>query len=148
MAVISLGKGFAAALMLALFQNSIASNPPQPKSSEDDIVGTWSWRVPSAVPCIETITFRADGTRSVVSGNERADSTYTIEAVPFSVFRKLNVKIVKDHGGVDCGGDATDDTGGGFSTYFVIQADRSSVLFCEKPRFDACIGPYLRVRAP
>jgi hypothetical protein len=114
----------------------------QPVSSAD-LVGTWSWTVPSG-QCTETHTYRADGTRYVVSGQERSDSTFKTERAPSGTFMKLTITTTKDYGGKDCGESDEDDTGKTSSVYFVLSPDRQKVLFCFEPSFKDCYGPFQR----
>ena len=60
----------------------------QAEDAKQLLVGTWKFT--NAYGCTETITYRADGSRHTVSGDEISDSTYTL--------RKVNVKKEGYHG--------------------------------------------------
>lgn len=108
-----------------------------------ELVGTWSWTLPSGL-CSETHTYRADGSRYVVSGEERSESIFKTERISGTPFTKLTITTTKDYRGKDCGDSDEDDTGKTSTVYFVLSADRQKVLFCYEPDFKECIGPFQR----
>lgn len=135
-------------LLLAMGFMPSGTHAASPKSApwlNLDLVGKWQWTVPKN-GCIETIEFFADGTRFVVSGEERSDSTYVVEAVPNSPMRKLLITTTKDHGGVDCGGSSDDDTGSSWSIFFMLNKSKDQMLSCYEAKLGDCIGPYRRVK--
>jgi hypothetical protein len=109
------------------------------------LVGTWTW-TRTANGCVETHEYRADGSRFVVSGEERSESRYSVSGPTPSGFMKLAVTTLRDHGGKDCGGDASDDSGHTWSVFFRIDQPAQAVLFCYEEALTNCYGPFRRVK--
>jgi hypothetical protein len=134
------GRWTTSALLAAFAYPSVAlAQAAEPLRAE--LVGSWSWTLPDG-KCTESHTYRADGTRFVVSGAEKSESTYVVEQVPNSRFRKLTITTVKDYRGKDCGGSDEDDTGQTWTVYYLISPERNQVLFCCQPSLQECYGPF------
>lgn len=108
------------------------------------LVGKWSWTMPNS-GCVETHEYRADGTRYVVSGEERSDSRYSITGPTSKGFMKLTVTTVKDYGGVDCGDGSDDGSGRTWSVFFLVHRTGNAALFCYEESLNDCYGPFTRV---
>lgn len=123
-----------------------ATEAPQRAPGEPHpIVGSWRWtRAINA--CTETYEFRSDGTLFVISGAERSDNTYTVSrSADAHGFFELRMKVIKDHGGMDCGNTEFDDTGKEHLSYILFEPGLSMYISCSEPRLQACFGPLRRV---
>lgn len=109
------------------------------------IVGTWKW-TRSFNACTEVYEFRPDGTLSVLSGSKHTDNTFTISREPDGAgFFEMQLKIVKDHGGVDCGQTHTDDTGKAYTSHILFEPSRRMYISCSESRLEVCFGPLIKV---
>ncbi|HEX9451959.1 MAG TPA: hypothetical protein VF934_11145 [Burkholderiales bacterium] len=113
---------------------------------DSDIVGKWTWtRADNA--CTEIYEYRPDGTLLVQSGAEKTDNTYSIAALPDqNGFFKLDLKIVKDHGGKDCADSEEDSTGQEQTVYILFHSSRTLHAVCREPSLEVCYGPLRRVK--
>lgn len=109
------------------------------------IVGKWTWtRIENG--CTETYDFRADGTVRVVSGEERSDNSFTIDREPDKEgFYKIGLTMTRDHGGTDCGGSASDDTGQHSALFIRFSPARDTHQVCLERSTDRCLGPLRRI---
>jgi len=129
------------ALVLASSLVALAQAAPPPAGHP--ILGTWSFTLPSG-KCTETYTFRANGTMSVSSGEERADGTYDVSPTPTGEgFYKWVAKVTKDNGKKDCAGDITRP--GQEVSSFVRFGPGGDMVVCERAALDSCFGPFMRV---
>jgi hypothetical protein len=137
---------FAAFLLLLIAVPPwVAAQPAQKPAAQHPIVGKWTW-TRSENNCTEVYDFRPDGTLQVLSGAERSDNSYEIAKEPdANGFYKVTMKVVKDHGGKDCGDADDDSTGDEYVNYFLFDPAKARYLVCAKPAFDACFGPLRKV---
>lgn len=138
----------AVALLACLAATASLVAPPAAAQSRQrgdaDLVGSWSWS-PPRTDCVETYTYRADGTLSVQSGDERTDAVYRVEAVRGSRFRKLTMRTTRDNRGKDCAGAAEDDAGRSSTTYYLMSPDKVQMILCNEPKLERCLGPFTRI---
>ena len=108
------------------------------------LIGTW--RITSPNGCSETYVVRPDGTASINSGEEVAESEVTISDQPSALgFFKLVEKTVKDNGKKDCSGDVT-PIGRVSTSYVILHSGKDMFALCEHEDRSACIGPYKRIK--
>lgn len=130
--------------LLALAAATPAAEPAAPADLASELVGTWSWTLPNG--CTETQTYRADGSRSVVSGEERAEGTFQVEpSTEDPNFRRLTLNTARDAGGKDCSGSTSDDTGKSSVIFYLIAKDHQQLMYCFEPELKRCVGPFRRV---
>ncbi|MES2018118.1 MAG: hypothetical protein V4484_16645 [Pseudomonadota bacterium] len=128
-------------LSLALLAPPAMAAPPP---SSHPILGIWRLTLPDN-SCSETYRFRGDGTSLVTSNEEVSESEFIIPATPSAKgFYRLDDKVVKDNGKLDCSGAITKI--GSKVTHFVY-FHPSGLLFvmCSAESLDACIGPFRRM---
>ncbi len=131
-----------AATLLALATAATAQTAA-PTNLPGELVGTWSWTLPNG--CTETQTYRADGSRSVVSGDERTEGTFDVEpSVEDPNFRRLTLLTKTDSGGKDCSGNASDDSGKTSVIFYLIAKDGQQLMYCADPELKRCVGPFRR----
>ncbi len=113
-------------------------------SANHPIIGTWRFTVPDGT-CAETYRFRADGTSHVTSGEEVAETEFSISPKPSRKgFYEWVDTIVKDNGKKDCAGQIT-DVGRKSKTYIQFDAAAQRFIVCQDESHDACFGPLRRV---
>jgi hypothetical protein len=135
LALISTGAAFAA--------TSLAQEPPPAKHP---LVGTWQWTHKES-NCSEVYVFRADGTASIESRDERTDNTFTVAKEPdANGFYRVVLLTTKDHGGKDCVNDSANNTGLESVNHHLFTPDRNQMLTCYEPTRNACFGPLRRVK--
>ncbi len=128
----------------------VASGPVGSARAQGDaglaaaLVGTWSWKVPGG-SCTETQSYRADGTGSVTSGEERSEQRWTVQPIPGSSLARLTVTTTRDERGVDCIGQDNDDTGRTVELFYRIEG-RTRLILCFDAAGDECFGPFIRQR--
>lgn len=128
-------------LSLATLAAPLQAAPPSPSHP---ILGIWRLTLPDG-SCTEIYRFRGDGTSLVTSAAEISESEFSIPAEPSAKgFYRLDDKVVKDNGKLDCTGTVTKV--GSKVTHFV-QFHPSGLLFvmCAAESLDACIGPFRRL---
>lgn len=110
------------------------------------LIGKWSW-TRSTNQCTEVYEYHADGTYSSVSGDEHSEGVFKIAATPNEDgFFLYTDKVLKDHGGKDCGNSEEDITGAEATLYIAIHQSGEQILVCYEPSFDKCFGPLKRIR--
>ena len=119
----------------------MAASPP----ASHPILGIWKLTLPDG-SCSEIYRFRGDGTSLVTSNEEVSESEFTIPAEPSEKgFYRLDDKIVKDNGKLDCSGEVTKI--GSKVTHFVhFHPSGALFLMCMAESLDACIGPFRRMQ--
>lgn len=112
-----------------------------PLPPQHPLVGSWRIDVPGT-QCHEIYNIKADGTTSVTSGAQAAESEFQIDRVPSPKgYYKWVDKIVKENGQPDCMGE-TMQVGHVATNYIILHPSRPEFLMCEAERLDSCIGPF------
>lgn len=132
----------AAVLSLAFLGVQAMAAPPV---STHPILGIWKFTLPDG-SCSEIYRFRGDGTTLVTSAEEVSESVYSIPAQPsVKGFYRLDDKVIKDNGKLDCSGGITKI--GSKGTYFVhFHPSGSLFVMCQAESLDACFGPFRRMQ--
>ena len=132
----------AAGLLLA---SALASAAPVAPASNHPILGIWELNLPE-MGCSETYRFRADGTTLVMSAKEVSESEFRIPDLPSDKgFYKLDDRITKDNGGLDCAGQIM-KVGATSTNYVRFNATATVFIMCVAETLDEeCIGPFRRV---
>jgi hypothetical protein len=109
------------------------------------LVGTWRWSR-EGDQCTETYEYRADGTGSITSRDERSLHRYRLSAQPsMGGFYTLTSEVLRDYGGKDCAELDEDDTGRTYTLYLLMSTDRDAHLLCYEQSQQRCFGPLRRV---
>ena len=135
-------------LALVTTASAIAATPAAAERppSGHPLVGTWKWTHKES-NCSEVYVFRADGTASIESRDERTDNTFTVAKEPdANGFYRVGVLTTKDHGGKDCVNDSANNTGLESVNHHLFTPDRNQMLTCYEPSRNACFGPLRRVK--
>lgn len=133
-----------AACLLSTATFACAAAPVAPAANHP-ILGIWELNLPE-ISCSETYRFRADGTTLVMSAKEVSESEFRIPAQPSEKgFYKLDDKITKQNGGIDCAGRVI-KVGTTSTNYVRFNATATVFILCAAESLeDACIGPFRRV---
>jgi hypothetical protein len=132
-----------AVALLALGSSCIAL-AQAPRDARTLLLGTWTWTRPDN-NCTETHTYRADGSRSSISGKERSDTRYELSAQPSATgFWRLDVTTVKDYGGRDCADTEDDETGLKWTVYLRFDQSGNRLIYCYEESLNNCYGPFTR----
>jgi len=121
----------------------IANSHADPLRADHPLIGTWTWEVPDA-KCSELYRIRKDGTALITSGDEVAETTFTISAKPSAKgFYKWVDRVAKDNGKKDCAGE-TMRVGQELTNYVNIHPSGQALLLCEREDINTCVGPLTR----
>lgn len=115
-----------------------------PLPASHPLVGTWRLQVPRT-QCHEIYQIKADGTTSVTSAAQAAESEFEMDLEPSpNGFYKWVDRITKDNGKPDCMGSIM-EVGHVATNYLLLHPDKKRLLMCEKEDVKTCIGPLVRV---
>ena len=111
--------------------------------ADHPVIGTWKLDLPE-VKCFEIYHLRADGTSSVTSGAETAETEFEITDNPsHRGFYKWVDKITKENGKPDCMGSVM-EVGHVATAYVSFHRSGKMFLMCETEDLERCIGPFVR----
>ena len=145
------GKGIAGvtAMLLALAcvapaRGQPGEGAPAPRAGHP-VIGLWRLDLP-AFTCHETYRIRADGTTSVASAGERAESRFTIADRPSAAgFYRWVDRTTSTNGAPDCAGQFS-PVGEEVVRYLIFDRSATHFLLCEQEDLQTCIGPFERIR--
>lgn len=107
------------------------------------VIGQWRTDLPQ-YNCFEEYVVRANGTRSVVAGQERNESEFTISPRPSpGGFYKWVDKIVKNNGKPDCLGGTT-PVGHVAVNYIRFHPSGDRFLLCGQEDLNTCYAEFRR----
>jgi hypothetical protein len=116
----------------------------QPLATDHPLIGTWVITAPNG--CAETYVVRPDGTATITSADEVAESQLTISPQPSTRgFFKWTEKVLKANGKKDCSGEPG-EAGRESVSYILLNQDKSQFAMCEREDRSACIGPFKRAK--
>ena len=115
--------------------------PPAPM--ETPLIGRWVYV--DAKSCVDTYTFRSDGTFSSTSGKEALEGSYSVEGPPsvsalFKVVRTFN----SGNGRPDCRGQVSASVGKTDTRYVAFATQLNEMIVCSSPTTAQCFGPLKR----
>jgi hypothetical protein len=133
---------------LLLTSMQVVAEPPKP---DHPLIGSWQW-TREENNCTEIYDFRADGTSSVISGEELTEHTYTISPGPVTNgFFKLVMTMTKTNNKQDCS-DAPPSAEAyaepSHTVYIVFHRNEPQYLMCRAPNLEQCFGPLHRIESP
>lgn len=109
------------------------------------LIGTWRIDLPT-LSCHEIYRIRANGTTLVTSGQEVAESTFSLSDRPTERgFYKWVDKITRDNGKKDCAGEVM-EIGHESTNYIIMHPSGNQFLMCEEEDIKTCIGPFNRLK--
>lgn len=135
-------KAILTALVITLLVSPAYAGEPSSKR----LYGKWSWTY-AKNNCTEIYEFRPDNTSIVTSGEEIAESAFTISDEPtFNGFYQMVDVVTKSNGHTGCDGTAGGTpVGDKVTDYVMFHPVRDEMIFCMEPALTACMGPLRRV---
>lgn len=129
---------YALGQLLCVFGVSAAENNP--------LLGSWEW-VNIKNSCVETYIFGAENTGHITSGEEISDAQYQISEKPTAKgFYQVELKILKDKGGKDCGESYEDNSGDVYKKFLMFHPSGEQYVSCDKEDVRECVGPFKRLK--
>ncbi len=121
--------------------------PPAPVNPAlHPLIGNWAWTLPGK-QCGETLTYRADGTRSGSSGEEVTQGRYEISAMPSPLsFYRLVETITESNGKQDCSGDLHEASAKPVIRFILFSPKHDQFIVCKEEELKTCVGPLKRVK--
>lgn len=124
---------------------AIANIGDSPKK-QHPLYGKWTWTYQKN-NCTEVYDFRSDNTKYVTSGEEVAESSFTISDSPDSNgFYQMTDEVTKSNGKTGCdgapGGTPVGDT---VTIYIFFHPIKNEMAICYDASFKGCFGPLRRV---
>jgi hypothetical protein len=110
------------------------------------LYGKWSW-VYKKNNCTENYDYRSDNTAVITSGEEQAESSFTISDEPdINGFYRMTDVATKSNGRTGCDGQAGGTPVGDTVTlYMIFNQMKDEMVMCQEPSFNACMGPLRRI---
>ena len=117
----------------------------QPASAQAPLIGKWVYLGENK--CIDTYTFRADGTFSSTSGTEALEGSFTIDGPsPMTGARYRVVRTIKSgNDRPDCSGYARVNVGKSDTRYVAFSPRLDQMIVCPSLSASECFGPLTRV---
>jgi len=116
----------------------------EPLRADHPLVG--SWKITASSGCTEIYVVRPDGTATVTSAEEVAESEVAISDQPSEKgFYKWVEKTVKDNGKKDCTGETT-AVGHVATNYVLLHPSKNMFAMCEREDMSTCVGPFRRLQ--
>lgn len=103
---------------------------------EFDVVGEWDWN-PAGAVCPERYIYRADGTFSAQSGEERLEKTYVIARTSGSMYRLVST-VTSTNGKPDCQGKLSPV--GAKSRVYLMPLNGGGFFTCASEDTRSCFG--------
>ena len=133
-------------LLTLLWLTPALADGMRPPAAGHPIIGTWVYKQPDRV-CVESYTYRADGTSYITSALEEAETVYEISDAPSALgFYKYSDRLIKDNGKPDCQNQITDNTGETTTRYLRFHPSGDKFLMCAQEDLSKCFGPLERSR--
>lgn len=140
-------KPFLLAALLCGFASAQATEPLSTApiaASQHPIVGNWTWTLPGK-SCIESLQYRADGSRTGRSGEEVTQSRYEISPVPSLLgFYRLVETVTESNNKRDCSGDLHEASSEPVTRFIQFSPKRDQLIVCKEEELKACFGPLKR----
>ncbi|MDP3709225.1 MAG: hypothetical protein Q8R56_14260 [Polaromonas sp.] len=117
---------------------------PPAAAAQHPLAGSWSWTLPGK-SCVETLYYRANGTRRSTSGEEVTQSRYEVSPVPSLLgFYRLVETVTQSNGKRDCSGDLHEASGEPVTRFIQFSPQQDQLIVCKEESLQACFGPLKR----
>lgn len=138
-------KTSASTLILWVIATSAIATPGAPGVTHP-LYGKWSWTY-AKNNCTEVYDYRPDNTAAISSGEERAESRFSIAEKPDSKgFYRMTDVATKSNGRTGCdGAEGGTPVGDEATMYIYFHPTKKEMIMCGEASFDACIGPLRRI---
>lgn len=140
-------KTIATPIILCFMATSAIANVTD-SSAPHPLYGKWEWTY-AKNNCTEVYDYRSDNTSVITSGEEQAESRFTIsEKHDLNGFCRMKDVTTKSNGRTGCDGEPGGTPVGDTATmYIFFHPKKKEMVICQEPSFNACMGP-LRRRLP
>ncbi len=110
------------------------------------LYGKWSW-IYQQNNCTEVYDYRSDNTTLITSGDEQAESSFTISEKPDqNGFYRMTDVTTKSNGLTGCDGQSGGTPVGDTATiYIIFSPTKDEMVICQEPSLNACMGPLRRI---
>lgn len=132
-------------LALLLYSAATVASASVGASPTHRLYGKWSWTY-SKNNCTEVYDYRSNNTSVVTSGEEVAESRFSISDKTDGGFYRMTDIVTKSNGRTGCDGEpGGSPVGHEVTLYVVFHPVRDEMLICQQPVLDACFGPLKRI---
>ena len=116
------------------------------KSTAHRLYGKWAWTV-AKNNCTEVYEYRPDNTSTVHSGEEIAESHFTISDQPDPKgFYRMTDEIISSNHQTGCdGAPGGSPVGDKATNYVIFHPTEELMLICGEPDMASCFGPLRRI---
>jgi hypothetical protein len=111
-------------------------------AGDNPVLGEFNWS-PTGAVCPETYVYRADGTKTGISGSEVLEKTYTVSKAEGGMYL-LEETVTAGNGGKDCQGGTTPV--GATSKIFIMPVNGGGFFTCASLDTMSCYGSALPVK--
>ena len=138
-------KPFIAVLLLSSLTSSASAKTNDAVVSHP-LYGKWKWTYEKN-NCTEVYDYRLNNTSIITSGEEQAESRFTISEKPDqNGFYRMADITTKSNGRTGCDGAPGGTPIGHSATIFLFfSATKTEMVICQEPSFTACMGPLRRI---
>lgn len=135
-----------AAALTFFFLATVAIAKVSDSSEPLPLYGKWSW-IYTKNNCTEVYDYRSDNTAVIISGEEQAESSFTISDKPdLNGFYLMTDVVTKSNGQTGCDGQLGGTPVGNTATiYITFSPTKDEMVICQEPSFNACVGPIRRI---
>lgn len=136
------------AILTALVISSIptAALATVGSSPSHQLYGKWTWTY-SKNNCTEVYAYRSNNTSEVTSGEEVAESRFTIAEKPdLKGFYRMTDVVTKSNGRTGCDGKpGGTSVGHEVTIHILFHPAKDEMIMCYEPNLKSCMGPLRRV---
>lgn len=136
----------AALVTLLICSAATVANASVATSPTHRLYGKWAWTY-SKNNCTEVYNYRVDNTAVVTSGEEQAESRFSITEKPDPMgFYRMTDVVTKSNGRTGCDGEPSGTpVGHEVTIYILFHPRKNEMLICQQPLLDTCFGPLQRI---
>lgn len=132
--------------MTAFALSVLSLNVLSATETSNPLLGTWEW-VNIKNSCVEQYTFGVENSGYITSGEEHSNAKYTIADKPTEKgFYAVNLTILEDKGGKDCGESVENNTGEVYKKFVMFHPAGNHYVSCDTEDVKDCVGPFKRIQ--
>jgi hypothetical protein len=127
-------------MVTSVFASVTESMEPHP------LYGKWAWTY-TKNNCTEVYDYRPDNTAVITSGEEQAESRFSLSDKPdLKGFYRMTDVTTKSNGRTGCDGEpGGTPVGDSVTNYIYFSPTKNEMVMCQEPSFRACMGPLRRI---